>query len=164
MQVGWWNRVVLGRSWGESGKSEVADPVGAAAAVAAAFNTPLAAVLFALEEVIGDLHAPILDRWCWLQRPLGDVAIVLGNEPLFKVPQYQLVSPWELVCTDPRSAWRAGIRGVYASCSANACVIPEVSKQDGVVSTRGRRNVGRRDGLVCAASRWASATSMWATR
>src|SRR5947207_1851025 len=35
-------------------------PVGAAAAVAAAFNTPLAAVLFALEEVVGDLHAPVL--------------------------------------------------------------------------------------------------------
>ena len=35
-------------------------PVGAAAAIAAAFNTPLAAVVFALEEVVGDLHAPVL--------------------------------------------------------------------------------------------------------
>lgn len=72
-------------------------PVGAAAAIAAAFNTPLAAVLFALEEVVGDLHAEVLGSvvlasatsWAVL-RPL------LGNEPLFKVPQYQLLHPLEL--------------------------------------------------------------------
>jgi CIC family chloride channel protein len=73
-------------------------PVGAAAAVAAAFNTPLAAVLFALEEVVGDLHAPVLGSvvlasatsWAMLR-------LLLGNDPLFQVPQYQLVSPLEFV-------------------------------------------------------------------
>jgi CIC family chloride channel protein len=88
---------VLGRALGLSpAKVKALVPVGAAAAIAAAFNTPLAAVLFALEEVVGDLHAPVLGSvvlasatsWAMLR-------LLLGNDPLFKVPQYQLVSPWE---------------------------------------------------------------------
>ena len=52
---------VLGRTLHLSPKKvESLLPLGAAAALAAAFNTPIAAVLFALEEVIGDLHPPLL--------------------------------------------------------------------------------------------------------
>src|SRR6195256_2603696 len=71
-------------------------PVGAAAAVAAAFNTPLAAVLFGLEEVVGDLHAPglgsvgLASATSWMV-----LRLLLGNNPLFKVPQYQLIHPLE---------------------------------------------------------------------
>src|SRR5277367_5223637 len=60
VQVGGGIASFLGRKLGlrpERVKSLI--PVGAAAAIAAAFNTPLAAVLFTLEEVVGDLHAPV---------------------------------------------------------------------------------------------------------
>src|SRR6266403_2215654 len=97
VQVGAGIASVLGRKLGlRPEKVKALIPVGAAAAVAAAFNTPLAAVWFALEEVVGDMYAPVLGSvvlasatsWAMLR-------LLLGNDPLFKVPQYQLVSPWE---------------------------------------------------------------------
>jgi len=61
VQVGAGIASVLGRKLGlRPEKVKALLPVGAAAAIAAAFNTPLAAVLFSLEEVMGDLHAPVL--------------------------------------------------------------------------------------------------------
>jgi len=71
-------------------------PVGAAAAIAAAFNTPLAAVLFSLEEVMGDLHAPVMGAVVLASATAWVVLrLLLGDNPLFKVPQYQLVHPLE---------------------------------------------------------------------
>src|SRR5208337_3512847 len=65
-------------------------------AIAAAFNTPLAAVLFSLEEITGDLYAPVMGAVVLASATAWMVLRVsLGNHPLFKVPQYQLVHPAE---------------------------------------------------------------------
>ena len=99
VQVGGGIASVLGRTLGlRPEKVKALIPVGAAAAVAAAFNTPLAAVLFALEEVVGDLHAPVFGSVVLASATSwGVLRLLLGNDPLFQVPQYQLVNPWELV-------------------------------------------------------------------
>src|SRR6266849_8308143 len=97
VQVGAGIGSVLGRVLGlrtEQVKNLI--PVGAAAAIAAAFNTPLAAVLFSLEEIMGDLHAPVIGAVVLASATAWMVLRVsLGNHPLFKVPQYQLVHPAE---------------------------------------------------------------------
>jgi len=97
VQVGAGIASVLGRKLGlRQEKVKALIPVGAAAAVAAAFNTPLAAVLFALEEVVGDLHAPVLGSVVLASATSWAVLrLLLGNHPLFAVPQYQLVHPAE---------------------------------------------------------------------
>lgn len=98
VQVGAGIASVLGRNLGlRPEKVKALIPVAAAAAIAAAFNTPLAAVLFTLEEVVGDLHAPVLGSVVLASATSwGVLRLLLGNDPLFKVPQYQLVNPWEL--------------------------------------------------------------------
>lgn len=97
VQIGGGIASILGRRLGLSTEQVKAlIPVGAAAAIAAAFNTPLAAVLFSLEEIVGDLNAPVLgsvvlaSATSWLV-----LRLLLGNNPLFHVPQYQLLHPIE---------------------------------------------------------------------
>lgn len=99
VQVGAGIASVLGRNLGLSQERVKAlIPVGAAAAIAAAFNTPMAAVLFALEEIVGDLNAPVLGSVVLASATSwGVLRALLGGSPLFNVPQYELVHPAEFL-------------------------------------------------------------------
>ena len=67
-------------------------PVSCSAALAAAFNTPIAAVMFSLEEIMGDMHAPVLGSVVLSSATSWMVLhLLLGDEPLFHMAGYHLV-------------------------------------------------------------------------
>ncbi len=81
----------------ERGTMRIIAPVGAAAGIAAAFNTPITGVLFVMEEVLADWSATTVGSIV-----LAAVAAVvtmrafLGNDPLFRIPAFQLTHITEL--------------------------------------------------------------------
>jgi len=70
---------------------------GAAAGIAASFNTPIAGVLFALEVILADYaiatFSPIV-----IASVLATVIArsEVGNFPAFTIPEYNLISVWEI--------------------------------------------------------------------
>jgi CIC family chloride channel protein len=99
LQIGAGLASALGRRFKLSReKVRLIAPVGAAAGLAAAFNTPLTAVLFVIEEVIGRWSAGVLGAV--VLAAVSSVVVerwFLGFAPLFRVPVFELTHPGELI-------------------------------------------------------------------
>jgi chloride channel protein, CIC family len=73
-------------------------PIGAAAGLAAAFNAPISAILFVVEEVIGKWSAVVLGSI--VLSAISSVVVARwfqGPEPMFRIPSVELKDPRELL-------------------------------------------------------------------
>ena len=92
-------------------KLRIFAPIGAAAGLAAAFNAPISAILFVIEEVIGQWSAAVLGSI--VLAAVSSVVVARGfwgSQPMFRIPAVTLRDPRELL------AYAAlGIVGGFAS-------------------------------------------------
>ena len=100
-------------------------PVGAAAGIAAAFNAPIAAVTFTIEEVVGQLDQTVLSGVIVAAAVAAVIErSVLGENPVLTVHEHYGL-------TDPRSLLLYALLGVAASAAS-------VTFTDGLLRVRAR--------------------------
>jgi CIC family chloride channel protein len=96
----------------KSGRRRAA-AAGAAAGLAATFNTPLAAIAFVLEEILGDLNSSLLGSVV-VAAVVGAFVVhaILGSHPAFALPTVES-STWNGRFLVPVVALLASLVGVY---------------------------------------------------
>jgi chloride channel protein, CIC family len=79
-------------------KQRLLAPIGAAAGLAAAFNAPISAVIFVIEEIIGTWSGGVLGAV--ILAAITSVVVMrefLGSAPMFRVPAMEFRRPIELI-------------------------------------------------------------------
>ncbi|MEO6805912.1 MAG: chloride channel protein, partial [Edaphobacter sp.] len=99
LQIGAGVASLISRRFGMSKeKLRIFAPVGAAAGLAAAFNAPISAILFVIEEVIGQWSAAVLGSI--VLAAVSSVVVARsfwGAQPIFRIPTVTLRDPRELM-------------------------------------------------------------------